>query len=94
MTRRPGFLQPVRPQARIDGGRRRFRGCLRAVRHCAIAGPDRGFPIAAGFFGAALVPLSQSILIDIYSPEDAVRDGAVRCVGDGRTGAGPVIGAG
>jgi len=29
-----------------------------------------GFRLAQGFFGAALVPLSQSILLDIYTPEE------------------------
>ncbi|WP_131196479.1 DHA2 family efflux MFS transporter permease subunit [Lichenihabitans psoromatis] len=29
-----------------------------------------GFRLLQGFFGAALVPLSQSILLDIYSPEE------------------------
>ena len=29
-----------------------------------------GFRLLQGFFGAALVPLSQSILLDIYTPEE------------------------
>src|SRR4051794_18481802 len=29
-----------------------------------------GFRLAQGFFGAALVPLSQAILLDIYTPEE------------------------
>src|SRR6195952_41230 len=34
-----------------------------------------GFRLLQGFFGAALVPLSQSILLDIYTPEE--RGGAM-----------------
>ena len=62
--------QPVRPQARADGGDRRLRRRLGAVRHRAIAVADRAFRLLQGFFGAALVPISQGILLDIYTPEE------------------------
>ncbi len=48
------------------------------------------FRLLQGFFGAALVPISQSILLDIYEPRRTrLGDGAVRRVGHGRTGARP-----
>ena len=46
------------------------------------------FRLLQGFFGAALVPLSQSILLDIYTPRGTrLGDGAVRRLGHGRAGA-------
>jgi DHA2 family multidrug resistance protein len=48
-----------------------------------------GFRLMQGFFGAALVPLSQSILLDIYTPEE--RGGAMALFGVSVM-VGPVLG--
>jgi DHA2 family multidrug resistance protein len=49
-----------------------------------------GFRLLQGLFGAALVPLSQGILLDIYTRRGArLGDGAVRRLGHGRAGARP-----
>ena len=90
MTPPSGFLaNQVRPQARADGGRRRLRVCIRAVRHCAIAGPDRGLPIAARILrrgaGSAWPVRSARHL---YGGRTRVCHGPVRRIGDGGAGAG------
>ncbi len=47
-----------------------------------------GFRLLQGLFGAALVPLSQGILLDIYNVEErGTGHGAVRRLGHGRPGA-------
>ena len=50
-----------------------------AVRHGAVAAEIVAFRLLQGLFGAALVPLSQAILLDIYHAGGArLGDGAVR----------------
>src|SRR5258707_1385962 len=79
----------VRPQTCPDGGRRRLRDCIRALRHCAIAGRDRGFPIAAGILrrsaGSAGPVRSARCL---HGGRTRVRHGPVRRIGDGGASAG------
>ena len=81
--------QQVRPQAHPDGGRRRLRDCIRAVRPRAIAGPDRGLPIAARLLrrsaGSAWPVCSARHL---YSGGTRFGHGRVRRIGDGRASAG------
>ena len=63
--------QPLRPQAHPAGLDHRLR---RSPRCCAASRSrccrSSRFRLLQGFFGAALVPLSQSILLDIYTPEE------------------------
>jgi hypothetical protein len=49
---------------------------------CAIASPDRGFPIAARILRrSAPVPLGQSVLLDIYTVEECALLGVSVMVG-------------
>ena len=63
--------RPVRPQARAADGRSPASSSPR----CCAASRSRcrrssRFRLLQGLFGAALVPLSQGILLDIYTPEE------------------------
>ena len=59
----------VRPQAPVPGLGRRLHRRLDAVRHGPILPQIVLFRLLQGMFGAALVPLSQTVLLDIYPPE-------------------------
>ena len=50
------------------------------------------FRVLQGAFGAALVPLSQSVLFTVYPRSGGLRHGAVRRRRDGRSGARAVLG--
>ena len=69
---------------------RRLHGRLDAVRHGADAGQIVLFRVCRALFGAALVPLSQTVLLNIY-PQGAagLRHGALGRRRDGRPGARP-----
>jgi EmrB/QacA subfamily drug resistance transporter len=79
----------VRAQAPVSRLRRRLHGRLDALRHVAILDADRLFRVLQGLFGAALVPLSQTTLLNINPPE---RQGSAMALWGVAVMAGPVLG--
>ncbi len=80
MTPPTGWLAgALRPQAAVPRRGRRLHRRLDAVRRGAPRSPRWSlFRLLQGVFGAALVPLSQAVLLDIY-PARAARLGRWRC---------------
>ena len=90
MTAPVGWLAvAVRPQISVHHLPDRLHRHLDDVRRGAVAGPDGAVPAAAGLFGAALVPLSQATMLDIYPVEQRGKAMAIWGVG---VMIGPILG--
>ena len=89
MTPPTGFLAGRFGLSACSSLRRRLHRRFDALRHGAILGADRAVPMLQGLFGAALVPLSQSMLLNIYPQE---RQGSAMALWGVAVMAGPVLG--
>ena len=81
--------QSIWRQTAVPGLRHRFHGRLDAVRPGGFAGSDRLFRLVQGAFGAALVPLSQAVLLNTFPKE---RQGSAMAYWGMAIMVGPIIG--